>query len=124
MSYAHRDLPRRLSAVGMARHWATEHCADALSEQGQAVLELLTSEVVANAVLHGREPLTLTVQCEPGEVTVEVTDASPDLPVLKQVAAEATGGRGVALVDALAQRWGAERRGQGKRTWFTVQEGP
>lgn len=123
MSYAHLDLPFRLSAVRIARHWTSQHCAQDLSEDGRSVLELLTSEVVANAVVHGREPLQLQVQCEPGQVTVTVIDANPDLPVLQHVPAEATGGRGVALVDALASQWGCTQDGPGKRTWFTVREG-
>jgi len=117
------DLPTRLSAVGAARHWVNHHCGHVLGVDGRQVLELLTSEVVANAVLHGREPLRLDVRCAPGEVVVAVLDGSGAPPVETHVDAEATGGRGVALVAALSHAWGWEPVPSGKRVWFHVVDG-
>lgn len=123
MDCARRQLPPELSAVGEARHWAGDRCADALGEDGRQVLELLISEVVANAVLHGRGRVSVAVGCEPGEVVVAVDDGSPDPPQVKSVGLEATGGRGVALVAALAQEWGWHLHPPGKRVWFRLTNG-
>ncbi len=45
MDCAQCQLPHELSAVGTARHWVNDLCAQALSSHGQQLLELLTSEV-------------------------------------------------------------------------------
>lgn len=120
MDCIQQKLPAKLSAVSTARHWVSDYCADALNDDVRPVLELLTSEVVANAVLHGGGALTLAVGRAPGEVVVAVSDASPQPPKVKAVELEATGGRGVALVEALATEWGWEPHLSGKRVWFRI----
>lgn len=122
MDCQQRQLPHELSAVGTARHWVNDLCAHALSTHGQQLLELLTSEVVANAVVHGHGPLTVAVRCSPRQVVVAVTDTSADPPTVRHVDLEATGGRGVALVAALASQWGWEPASPGKRVWFRISE--
>ena len=122
MDCVHRQLPSELSAVGEARHWVRDHCAGALDLDARQVLELLVSEVVANAVLHGRGLVRVAVGCEPGEVIVAVDDDSPEPPQVKSVGLEATGGRGVALVAALSQAWGWQPHPPGKRVWFRLAE--
>jgi anti-sigma regulatory factor (Ser/Thr protein kinase) len=117
-----RELPGELSAVGVARRWVDGYCVSSLSEDKRQVLELLTSEVVANAVLHGRGVVTLALGCGPGEVVVAVSDTSPQPPTVKAVDLDATGGRGVALVDALSQGWGWAPRPPGKWVWFRITE--
>lgn len=134
----HVVLPARLSAVPDARHWVGDACRAVLSPAERQVVELLTSELVANAVLHGRRPLggrradapddprgtvEVHVHTGPGAVRVVVHDGNPDPPLLRHVGAEATGGRGVALVDALSTRWGYEPLpppGTGKSVWFEL----
>ena len=123
MDCVQRELAPELSAVGEARHWATELCAGALGEDGRQVLELLISEVVANAVLHGRGRVSVAVGCVPGEVVVAVDDDSSEPPLVKTVGLEATGGRGVALVAALAQEWGWRPHPPGKTVWFRIRDG-
>lgn len=122
MNCVYRRLPSELSAVGEARHWVLDHCAGALGLAACQELELLVSEVVANAVLHGRGPVGVAVGCQPGEVIVAVDDVSPEPPQVKSVGLEATGGRGVALVAALSQAWGWQPHPPGKRVWFRLSE--
>ena len=123
MTCVRRELPPELSAVGEARHWASSQCAEVLDEEARQVLELLVSEVVANAVLHGAGWLTVALGCAPGEVVVAVEDASSVPPQVKTVGPEATGGRGVALVEALAREWGWQPHPPGKRVWFRLTDG-
>jgi serine/threonine-protein kinase RsbW len=124
-------LPARLSAVGDARHWVAAQCGERLSAAERQVVELLTSELVANAVLHGgacsegpgEGVVEVRVSSVAGAVRVDVDDGNPDPPQLRHVGAESTGGRGVALVDALATRWGyAPLRPPrvGKAVWFEL----
>ncbi|MEU3030858.1 ATP-binding protein [Streptomyces incarnatus] len=85
---------------------------------------LVVAELAANAVRHGRVPgrnfaLRLVHRPAAALVRVEVSDTHPALPVrLAPAPADAEGGRGLLLVDALASRWGVtERTGSGKAVW-------
>ena len=83
---------------------------------------LLVSELVTNAVLHARTDLELAIGLRRGGVRVEVTDGSPAAPVKRSYEDEAMTGRGLALVDELADRWGVDERADGKAVWFEVDE--
>jgi anti-sigma regulatory factor (Ser/Thr protein kinase) len=85
-----------------------------------AVTELLTDELVSNVVRHVGEPMTLQAICHPGWIRVEVSDPSSDLPIPRRVGPEAQRGRGLQLVDNLADRWGVEPTGTGKTVWFEI----
>ena len=86
---------------------------------------LLTSELVTNAVSHGRGrcELRAAFRSPPDWVRVEVLDQSPVLPVLADAAEQAVrlGGYGLVLVGDVASDWGAERLpGGGKAVWFEM----
>ncbi|GAA4968309.1 ATP-binding protein [Kineococcus glutinatus] len=118
------QLAGELASVPDARHWLGERCAEAgLPAPARTIAELLTTELVGNAVVHGNGPVRVTLRLDGAGVTVGVHDSHPGRPVLRHVGAEATGGRGVALVDALATRWGVtpDTGGRpGKTVWFTL----
>jgi anti-sigma regulatory factor (Ser/Thr protein kinase) len=81
---------------------------------------LAVSELVTNAVLHGREPvvlrLTRTQQC----VRVEVEDGSPISPSFSMLDPTAVTGRGLMLISAASDRWGVEPIAEGKQVWFEL----
>ena len=81
---------------------------------------LLVSELVTNAILHARTTMTLVVRLRRTGVRVEVHDASPGAPVLRDYGDDAMTGRGLALVDELAESWGVERHADGKAVWFEL----
>ena len=84
---------------------------------------MLTSELVTNAVRHGRGAITLRVVHTGRCVTVTVADQGADLPVLRAHDLASMSGRGIQLVDALAADWGTEPVGAGrpgKKVWFTL----
>ncbi|MEV7983425.1 ATP-binding protein [Streptomyces sp. NPDC086519] len=115
--------------VGRARRWARSRLAGsgiAADEPLAETLVLLVSELVTNAVVHTGCPAVLrlslpgTDRSGAGEsvtVRLEVADASGRAPVPRCVDGDATGGRGLALVDGLADRWGWSPEGAGKRIW-------
>jgi hypothetical protein len=51
---------------------------------------------------------------------VEVSDGSHELPRPRRVGPDAEGGRGLALVDALASDWGTTTTDDGKIVWFEL----
>lgn len=81
---------------------------------------LLASELVTNAVLHARTAMTLTVEKDGDGVRVSVTDGSPVPPALRRHSDMATTGRGLRLLDQLADAWSVKDSRDGKSVWFTL----
>ena len=111
--------------VGRARRWARSRLAGSGIEADEPLAEtliLLVSELVTNAVVHTGCPAVLRlslpgVAAESATVRLEVADTSDRAPVPRCADGDATGGRGLALVDGLADRWGWNPEGAGKRIW-------
>ena len=84
--------------------------------------ELLTSEVVTNAIVHSHSPVRLVVEAQSSSAVVEVKDActQPRVVVEGEEIAEADRGRGMVLVDALSDRWGWWKVDGGKVVWFAL----
>ncbi len=88
------------------------------------IVELLTSEVVTNAVLHSRsETVRITVTWQPPTFRVEVYDDSAGGPMVKRFGEEAATGRGLMMVEALAHDWGWNPTNAGKVVWFELWHG-
>lgn len=81
---------------------------------------LIISELIANAVRHTpcRSIRLLVRRPSTTRVRVGVVDRAPSrLPVLGSVHAVGESGRGLLLVEELADRWGYDLRGSGRRPW-------
>jgi anti-sigma regulatory factor (Ser/Thr protein kinase) len=116
-------LSRDPRSAGAARRLIAAAVAGTACESAVDVAELLVSELVGNAVRYGREPVELDVRCVDGRLEVGVRDGAEERPRLNAQKCEddlAEGGRGLCLVDELAERWGSEDAGNGKRVWFVV----
>ncbi|MFJ6213091.1 ATP-binding protein [Streptomyces sp. NPDC092296] len=85
------------------------------------VAELLVGELVTNAVQHtGGRTVGVRLARRPGWLRVEVRDPSRALPCLIRAEPDADTGRGLVLVDALSERWGADLLSRGKGVWFEL----
>ncbi|MGA4841254.1 ATP-binding protein [Streptomyces sp. G45] len=118
--------------VGRARRWARSRLAGsgiAVDEPLAETLILLISELVTNAVVHTGCPAVLRMlflkvpASEPGTVRVEVADRSARPPRPRHADGDDTNGRGLELVDGLADRWGWQMESGGKRIWCEVDRG-
>ena len=87
-----------------------------------ADVELLTSELVTNAIRHGRTEMLVTVDVDEERVRVEVADRNPARPQLR--VPDERGGRGLHLVDELSDRWGVHGGRPGKTVWFEIADSP
>jgi anti-sigma regulatory factor (Ser/Thr protein kinase) len=89
------------------------------------VVELLTSEVVTNAVVHARAPFVVELEDQGDGVLVAVEDPDTALPRRIDASPSSIGGRGLVIISALATDWGVDPvPGRGKRVWFKVADGP
>src|SRR4051812_12464341 len=91
-------------------------------EDPDQIAVLLTSEVVANAVVHAATRLALDVfwDSEAETLRIEVRDGDDRPPRNRHPSIDAVGGRGIMLVESLARRWGSEPDGHGKVVWFEL----
>lgn len=88
------------------------------------VVALLVSELATNAMLHGEGQVRVRVVPRDAGVRVEVGDAGSRLPARRSSELDAEGGRGIALVEALASAWGVESSSpDGKTVWFELDSG-
>ncbi|MFZ3492787.1 ATP-binding protein [Streptomyces sp. 5.8] len=86
---------------------------------------LLVSEVVANACMHADGPNSLLLRLTAERLRIEVTDASPVVPVYRFPTDPARpGGHGLLIVKRLARAWGADPVDGGKCVWVEVATPP
>ena len=114
-------LPPELRSIRTARLFVGEHCRLAgLSPERCDDALLLASELVTNAVLHGRSEVCVEVEERGAVLRVSVLDENSRHPAPVAEDPDALDGRGLALVEALSQRWGVEDRPLGKAVWFEL----
>jgi anti-sigma regulatory factor (Ser/Thr protein kinase) len=107
------------AAVTTARDARATVLALPLDEERKERTVLVVSELAANAILHAGGVLSLRVQYDQSRIRVEVADASPVFP--GPVKVSTMSGRGLQLIEALAETWGAERRPWGKIVWAELE---
>jgi anti-sigma regulatory factor (Ser/Thr protein kinase) len=91
-----------------------------LSEDAVFALRLCTMEVVANALKHAGGECWLTISSTSEHLRVEVEDRSMLLPHPWEPDEMAESGRGLPLVEALAQSWSWNPTGPGKTVFFLI----
>jgi anti-sigma regulatory factor (Ser/Thr protein kinase) len=105
------------------RGWLAAAGIDPTDGPGADIV-LAASELAANAAVHGLPPVLLTAWLAGGSddqvVTVRVGDACRQLPELAPATELAEHGRGLAIIAALALRWGTGETSGGKETWFEI----
>ncbi|MFD8718672.1 SpoIIE family protein phosphatase [Streptomyces sp. NPDC059629] len=119
-----QDEPER---VAEARQQLRELLHDWGSPDQLDSAVLLVSEMLTNVLVHTDVDALLLAEVS-GQVPerrlrVEVTDAGDDLPHKRRPGELASSGRGLVLIELLADAWGVAPRGEGKSIWFELYEG-
>ena len=115
------ELPRDVDAPAVARRLLADWFAPVLGEGTVAAARLLVSELVTNAVRHGRGKITLRARLSEDRLGVEVVDEGTgfDREVRERDFDRiGAGGWGLSIVDTESARWGV---GEGtSRVWFEL----
>lgn len=118
----------RRFVTAVLQSWDEEH---PLSRVGQNDAEgiiadtlLACSEMATNAVLHARSPFLLSLNRSANGVLVAVEDAAGGSARRQASPPTALGGRGLAIVQSVADRWGCEPLAHGKVVWAEVAPHP
>lgn len=118
------DLPAEPASVGQARRFVRGVLDDWGLHDLIDTVQLLTSELATNAVLHARTAFAVVVSRTAQAVRVDVLDRSSVTPRNRQPSLTAATGRGVNMVEALAEQWGATPEAQldgfAKGVYFTL----
>ena len=94
------------------RGWASEQVDDAV---------LLVTELVSNAVIHGRPGLELAIESTGDGIRVSVTDSGVEMP--RRLPVWAGTHRGLEIVELLSSAWGYDPLPTGGKTvWFELQQ--
>jgi len=103
---------RRFVAAAL-RRW---ECSDDFIE----LVLLLTSELVTNAYRHAGTETRVSVRLDHDCTRVEVRDVGRGEPELRPIDTDRVDGRGLQIVDALADRWGYHSNAGGTAVWFEL----
>ena len=116
------DLEPTLAAPAQARRFVRGALGDGAPGATTELAELLTSELVTNAIRHGSGHVTVALTWRDGVLAISVSDDDAAMPVVQPEEPLALGGRGVRMVQRLAQDWGVSPRENrpGKMVWFRL----
>ncbi len=124
------QVPAELSSVVASRRLVDSAAKSWGIAEGVADdAALVISELVTNAVLHAGTPVEVSVRRMGQGLRLEVGDGSSRLPVVgaerpeELLSTRSMSGRGLALVAATVDRWGADPVGRGKVMWAEVGTG-
>jgi PAS domain S-box-containing protein len=110
-------LPADPQVVATARRLVGQQLSAWGLDDAAYTTELLVSELVTNAIRHGKGPIRLRLIRDQDRLLSEVTDASSSSPHLRQARETDEGGRGLYLVMHLSSRWGVRHSADDKTIW-------
>ncbi|MEV8532715.1 ATP-binding protein [Streptomyces sp. NPDC051211] len=111
-----------LKAVGEVRRDLREMLRHRCRTDTAEVAELLATELVTNALVHTDQGAEVCVRLADTRLRVEVRDCTARRPrPYVPIADDGTHGRGLMLVQALADAWGVDPAGAGKVVWFELE---
>lgn len=113
------DLPLSSQAAASARRTVREVLRAWAVTDEDCIHEvcLIVTELVTNAVRHGGTRLRLELALDGAMFTVAAADGSAVVPQPRSCTDDDESGRGLAIIEALAESWGVDERAGGKRVW-------
>ena len=82
---------------------------------------LMVSEIVTNAIVHAHSAVEILTDRGATTIRIAITDTGAGNPTLRNPSPLDTHGRGLHIVEALSDQWGAEQTPHSKTVWFAVE---
>lgn len=115
------QLPPARQSPGAARRFVAEILKRWQFDSAIESAQLLTSELVTNAVLHAGTEVQIVLEAYDHTVHVEVIDLTKRPPVARYTPYDdLQTGRGLTLLDSVASAWGVNPLDRGKSVWFDI----
>jgi len=114
-------LPCDPSSVPAARHFVVRTLETWGYDDASWAAAQIVSELASNCSLHARTEFAVRLVEEGSALRLEVHDASPARVQQRRYSDSSTTGRGLRLVDSLAQAWGVEVDSAGKTVWVALE---
>lgn len=122
---AHLELPPTLRAPALARRFVRVVLAEwGFCDDGAYTAQLVVTELAANAVVHSgaaagddAEAVELSLTVAGDRVTIGLTDGSSIPPIVAALSEDGESGRGMSIVNRVAEAWGTAERARGKQVW-------
>ena len=117
-----RSFAPDVASIRAARHFVLAAAADAAPDQRDAI-SVMVSELAMNAVQYARTTFVVRIELSGDSLRVEVTDSGGGHPEARPLPpASSPHGRGLFLVDRLADEWGVSPAADGpeRTVWFRV----
>lgn len=113
-------VPSELASLRSAREAVEAAVAAWHAPVEPALVALLLSEVLANAMEHGEPPIVVTADWDGHRLRISVADGSTAEPVHRHPDPHDTAGRGIWLVEHGSSAWGVDCTPTGKSVWFEL----
>ena len=118
-----RTFPHTVTSVSQARRYVTAALAEVPADVVDSVA-LMVSELATNACKHANTDFVVAIEQVGQRIRVEVTDGGAGQPQPRSPSTDELSGRGLRIVEALADDWGViPAEGAGKTVWFSVTSG-
>jgi anti-sigma regulatory factor (Ser/Thr protein kinase) len=126
---ARRDAPARAMAVleravdsaADARSWIDQFlAAEGIDEDVRDNAQLIVSELVTNALMHGDGAPVVRASASKRVVHIAVTDSGDELPEVLPFEPGRIGGLGLVIVGRIADEWGTSAFPGGKTVWASI----
>jgi anti-sigma regulatory factor (Ser/Thr protein kinase) len=117
-------LEHGIRAPGHARRWITQRCREWECPELVDSAALLVSELVTNVFLHARTDCLVHASFHRSVLAVTVTDGGGHELVVQPPSTSAEGGRGLAILEAVADDWGIDHSEGTNSVWFRLSDQP
>jgi anti-sigma regulatory factor (Ser/Thr protein kinase) len=106
-------------SVRAARRFVSDQLAD-VDGARNADVTLMVSELASNSIRHAGTGFTVTIDRLAAGIHIEISDQGSSPPTMRDHDLHAVSGRGLRIIDELAERWGIDATPDGNTVWFDI----